>query len=346
MSTPLIRFESVNKTYPLPRSSPFETKRYIYALEDLNLDIQAGETLGLVGESGSGKSTLGRQIVGLEKPTEGQIFYEGRDLVTMTTAEIREIRTELQMVFQDPNTSLNPRKPVHDILADPIRYHKIVPKNQVDKEVLRLLELVGLPRSSVTRYPFEFSGGQRQRLGIAKALSLNPKLIIQDEPVSALDVSIQAQILNLLLDIQQEFGLTYIFIAHGLPAVRYVSDRIAVMYLGHIVETADNEDIFAEPWHPYTRALARAIPPPNPELRNEARPLKGELPSNVTPPSGCPFHTRCPWAEPQCRETNPPLEALDVPDSRGHEVACHVAKRELEAGRDLPSLEYKEGNTP
>ena len=342
---PLLELRGVSKAYPITGKHLIPGRPRVHAVQDVSFKVYPGETLGLVGESGSGKSTLGRQIVGLEQPTEGQILYQGRDLAAMRPRDLRQIRTELQMVFQDPNSSLNPRKPVYDILADPLRYHKVVPKAQVNAEVQRLLELVGLPRSSVTRYPFEFSGGQRQRLGIAKALSLKPKLIIQDEPVSALDVSIQAQILNLLLDIQQEVGLTYIFIAHGLPAVRYVSDRIAVMYLGHIVETADNEDIFADPWHPYTMALARAIPPPDPTLRNDARPLKGELPSNVNPPAGCPFHTRCPWAEPICREVNPPFEELNLPDgrdTRGHQVACHVAKRELEAGRELPSLTYKE----
>lgn len=340
---PLLELRNVSKEYPVSGNHLLPGRPRVHAVQDVSFKVFPGETLGLVGESGSGKSTLGRQIVGLERPSSGEIIYRGRDLAQMKPRDLIPVRTELQMVFQDPNSSLNPRKPVNDILADPLRYHQIVPNNEVNKEVQRLLELVGLPRSSVTRYPFEFSGGQRQRLGIAKALSLRPKLIIQDEPVSALDVSIQAQILNLLLDIQQEFGLTYIFIAHGLPAVRYVSDRIAVMYLGHIVECADNEVIFSEPWHPYTQALARAIPPPDPTLRNEARPLRGELPSNVNLPTGCPFHTRCPWAEPICREINPPFESLNIPGTEGHQVACHVAKRELEAGRELPDLTYKEG---
>lgn len=337
----LMTIRELYKDYPVRGNHLLPGRPRIHALQDVNLDIESGKTLGLVGESGSGKSTLGRLVVGLERPTGGTITYKGHPISQMRPRDLRPIRTELQMVFQDPNSSLNPRKPIRDIIADPIEYHGIVPKDQVENEVRRLLDLVGLPQSSLTRYPFEFSGGQRQRLGIAKALSLNPKLIVCDEPVSALDVSIQAQILNLLIDLQNELGLTYLFIAHGLPAVRYVSDRIAVMYLGHIVEIADNEDIFRAPWHPYTRALARAIPPPNPHIGDDSEPLKGELPSNVTPPKGCPFSTRCPLAEPKCFEVKPVLQTSENMANPRHFVACHVAQRELALGNPPPDLTHR-----
>ena len=254
------------KTYPAFTQGLWPVKEKVHAVSGISFDIYEGETLGLVGESGSGKSTTGRQIVALEKPDSGQILYRGHDLVQMRSAELKSMRREIQMVFQDPNSSLNPRKHIKDILADPMLHHKLVKRKDVTKRVEYLLDLVGLPRNSMGRYPFEFSGGQRQRLGIARALSLEPKLIVLDEPVSALDVSIQAQILNLLHDLQNELGLTYLFIAHGLGAVHYISDRIAVMYEGRILEIQEAEALFSNPQNAYTKELIQADPLPDPSL--------------------------------------------------------------------------------
>lgn len=264
--TPILEVRNLVKTYPAFTQGLWPVKEKVHAVSDISFDIYEGETLGLVGESGSGKSTTGRQIVALEKPDSGQIIYRGQDLVQMRTAELKPIRREIQMVFQDPNSSLNPRKHIKDILADPMLHHKLIKRKDVTKRVEYLLDLVGLPRNSMGRYPFEFSGGQRQRLGIARALSLEPKLIVLDEPVSALDVSIQAQILNLLHDLQNELGLTYLFIAHGLGAVHYISDRIAVMYEGRILEIQEAETLFKHPQTDYTRELIQADPLPDPSL--------------------------------------------------------------------------------
>ena len=254
------------KTYPAFTQGLWPVKEKVHAVSGISFDIYEGETLGLVGESGSGQSTTGRQIVALEKPDSGQILYRGHDLVQMRSAELKSMRREIQMVFQDPNSSLNPRKHIKDILADPMLHHKLVKRKDVTKRVEYLLDLVGLPRNPMGRYPFEFSGGQRQRLGIARALSLEPKLIVLDEPVSALDVSIQAQILNLLHDLQNELGLTYLFIAHGLGAVHYISDRIAVMYEGRILEIQEAEALFSNPQNAYTKELIQADPLPDPSL--------------------------------------------------------------------------------
>lgn len=320
---PLMKVEGLKKFYPVKGTTVRENKPFVHAVDGVDFEIYEGETLGIVGESGCGKSTIGRQLVGLEKPTSGHVLYQGKSISHMSHSRLRKIRTELQMVFQDSTSSLNPRKQVFDILAGPMLYHKIVDKETLDQEINRLLELVGLPKSMKYRYPHEFSGGQRQRIGIAKALLVRPRLVVCDEPVSALDVSVQAQILNLLKQLQDELKLTYVFIAHGLGAVRYVSNRIAIMYLGRIVEIANTDELFENPIHPYTQALFDAAPLPAPRLRGRDRiVLKGELPSSVNPPSGCRFHTRCPYALESCRVNDPMLLPIR-PDSE-HLAACPV----------------------
>lgn len=320
---PLMIVEGLKKYYPVKGYGIKESKAMIRAVDGVDFTIYKGETLGIVGESGCGKSTLGYQLVALERPTFGRILFDGQEISKMPENKLRKFRTEIQMVFQDSNSSLNPRKQIYDILAAPMLYHRIVTRENVDREINRLLDLVGLPQGVKLRYPHEFSGGQRQRIGIAKALSLKPKLIVCDEPVSALDVSVQAQILNLLKQLQEELKLTYLFIGHGLGAVRYVSNRIAVMYLGKIVEIADTEEIFRHPAHPYSRALFDASPLPDPYLRNRSKVvLSGEIPSAVAPPSGCRFHTRCPYALATCATGEPVLEPVS-PGST-HLVACPV----------------------
>ncbi|MFF2480221.1 ABC transporter ATP-binding protein [Paenibacillus sp. NPDC058071] len=315
---PLLTLDGLKKYYPIRKGIIKHTVGNVKAVDGVQLAIREGETLGLVGESGCGKSTIGKTIVGLEKPTEGRILFRGDDVSHYSREQMIKLRTELQIVFQDPYSSLNPRMNVGDLLAEPLRVHRIVPKELVSKEVDRLLEIVGLPATSKQRYPHEFSGGQRQRIGIARALSLRPKLIVCDEPVSALDVSIQAQVLNLLKGLQKELKLTYLFIAHGLGAVKYVSDRIAVMYLGKIVEIAPTKELFERPRHPYTKALLDAFPIPNPRLRGRERiELAGDVPSPVNPPSGCRFHTRCPNAQEKCRLQEPALTG-----DADHPFAC------------------------
>lgn len=320
---PLMTVEGLKKYYPVRGSIIRKNRPVTHAVDGVDFDIYEGETLGIVGESGCGKSTIGRQIVALEKPTAGWVLYQGESLSDMSSGRLRKIRTHLQMVFQDSTSSLNPRKQVYDILAAPMLYHGIVERKMLDQEINRLLELVGLPKSMKHRYPHEFSGGQRQRIGIAKALSVKPRLVVCDEPVSALDVSVQAQILNLLKQLQEELKLTYVFIAHGLGAVRYVSNRIAIMYLGKIVEIAETHELFENPMHPYTQALFDASPLPAPKLRGRQRiVLKGEIPSAVKPPRGCRFHTRCPYAITSCRIEDP--ELLPIKPGSEHRSACPV----------------------
>ena len=320
----LVEVDHLKKYYPIRSGIITHTVGSIHAVDDVSFSIFEGETLGLVGESGCGKSTIGRQLVGLELPTAGVIRYEGEALASKKKKEMRQIRTQLQMVFQDPYSSLNPRKHIYEILAQPMLYHRISTKETIDRDLKRLLDMVGLPNHILGRYPHEFSGGQRQRIGIARALSLNPKFIVCDEPVSALDVSIQAQILNLLKSLQKELNLTLLFVGHGLGAVNYVSDRIAVMYLGKIVELGEAKEVFAHPLHPYTKALLEAVPVPDPEEKEKKHIfLSGEIGSSTNPPTGCRFHPRCPYAGPECMQEEPVLQKIT---GSGHYAACPAAK--------------------
>ncbi|MFM1652584.1 ABC transporter ATP-binding protein [Brevibacillus sp. B_LB10_24] len=320
MPKPLLSLRNVKKYYPIGSGLFGKRNKWLKAVDGISLDVMPGETLGLVGESGCGKSTLGRMAVGLIEPTEGQVLFEEKALGTRRGMK-KELGKQIQMIFQDPYASLNPRMTVANIIAEPLLLHRIGSQLERRKRVDELLERVGLSSEHGTRYPEEFSGGQRQRIGIARALALNPKLIICDEPVSALDVSIQAQILNLLKDIQQERGLSYIFIAHGLQAVKHISDRIAVMYLGKAVEMAETDQLFAAPTHPYTKALISAVPEPDPKLRDRERVLlSGDLPSPANPPVGCRFHTRCAKAVEQCRREEPKLAEV----SKNRWTACFL----------------------
>ncbi|MDP8911899.1 MAG: ATP-binding cassette domain-containing protein [Actinomycetota bacterium] len=307
----------------------------IKAVDDVTLTIRRGETLGLVGESGCGKSTLGRAILRLYEPTAGRIAFDGRDITRLGEGELRPLRRRMQMIFQDPFSSLNPRHSVGRIVGEPLRVHGLAAGRQRDQRVRELLEVVGLPADAASRYPHEFSGGQRQRIGLARALSLNPDFVVADEPVSALDVSIQAQIINLLETLQAEFELTYLFIAHDLAVVRHISDRIAVMYLGSIVEVSPAGELYDNPLHPYTISLLSAVPIPDPviERQRETLLLAGDLPSPANPPPACRFHTRCPYVQPtRCRDEAPPLRPLA---SNEHVVACHWAE-EIKAGKIRP----------
>ncbi len=306
----------------------------IRAVDDVSFEIRRGETLGLVGESGCGKSTIGRTILRLYEPADGRIVFDGQEITHLSERELRPLRRRMQMVFQDPYASLNPRHSIGRIVGEPMRTHSLVRRRELGTRVRELLQIVGLPTDAATRYPHEFSGGQRQRIGVARALALNPDLVVADEPVSALDVSIQAQILNLLESLQSEFELTYLFIAHDLAVVRHISDRIAVMYLGTIVEVSPADELYRRPLHPYTIALLSAVPIPDPavERQREAILLPGDLPSPANPPPACRFHTRCPYVQPtRCRDEVPPLRTL----AAGHTVACHWAE-EIEAGRFAP----------
>jgi oligopeptide/dipeptide ABC transporter ATP-binding protein len=298
----------------------FGKEKMVKAVDGVSFSIDEGETLGIVGESGCGKSTLGRTVLRLLEPTSGEILFEGKNIARLTALEMREIRRQMQIVFQDPYASLNPRCNVRTILETPFHIHKIGTKKEITKKVEDLIEKVGLNKHHLNSYPHEFSGGQRQRIGIARALTLNPKLIIADEPVSALDVSIQSQVLNIMTDLRKELHLSYIFISHDLSVVQHISHRVAVMYLGKIIEIADVDELYNHPKHPYTQALLSAVPRPNPKVKKERIILKGELPSPINPPSGCSFHTRCPVATEACKTTTPKLIEI----SPRHWGACNL----------------------
>ena len=324
-NTPLLKVEHLHKEFPT--GSGFMggkfSKKVVSAVNDLSFEIRAGETFGLVGESGCGKSTTGRAIMHLDPPTSGKVYFEGRDISKMNKKELKAMRREMQFIFQDPYASLNPRMTIGEIISEPMVIHGIgTPEERIER-VRELLDVVGLNPEHINRYPHEFSGGQRQRVGIARSFILRPKLIICDEPVSALDVSIQAQVLNLLKDLQKQYGTAYLFIAHDLSVVQHISDRVAVMYLGKMVELSDWKSLYAEPNHPYTQALLSAVPIPDPDVQQNRKRiiLAGDPPSPIDPPSGCRFHTRCPIAQAKCSEETP--EFREIGD--GHFCACHYA---------------------
>lgn len=337
MGEKLLEIQGLKMHFPIYEGAFFRKEvARVRAVDGLTFDVEKGETLGLVGESGCGKSTTGRAILQLYEPTAGAVLFEGKDLTTMSKSELHAQRRNLQMIFQDPYASLNPRMTVGDIIGEPLRVHKIAAGQELQRQVQDLMEIVGLDPRFVRRYPHEFSGGQRQRIGIARALASKPRFIVCDEPISALDVSIQAQIMNLLEDLQSEFGLTYLFIAHDLAAVRHISDRIAVMYLGNMVELSPGEALYEDPRHPYTQALISAVPIPDPEIEatRERIVLQGDVPSPLNPPSGCVFHTRCPYAWERCKREAPVFQEVDP----GHKVACHLVE-EPERGPARPDVD-------
>jgi oligopeptide transport system ATP-binding protein len=320
--TILLDARNIVKYYPIHGGVFMKEVASVKAVDDVSLTIREGETLGLVGESGCGKTTFGRTVLRLEAPTSGEIYFEGENILAYDPEQMRALRKKMQIIFQDPFSSLNPRKTVSHIIGYPLLIHGGLSKPEREKKVLELLEVVGLRKEHMRRYPHQFSGGQRQRIGVARALALNPKLIICDEPVSALDVSIQAQVINLLKDLQEEFGLTYLFISHNLSVVEHVSDRVAVMYLGKLAELADSQTLYRTPLHPYTRALLAASPVPDPTLTRKRLIIKGDVPSPINPPPGCRFHTRCTFANARCKAEIPVL----IPHTSGSQVACHAVE--------------------
>ncbi|WP_026690374.1 ABC transporter ATP-binding protein [Alteribacter aurantiacus] len=320
MGKPLLDVKDLKIHFPQKKGVIKKKVTYVKAVDGISFTVNEGETLGLVGESGCGKSTTGRGITQLVPTTDGEVLYEGTDIASLSKSELRTQRKNMQMVFQDPYASLNPRLTVEDILAEPLKAHGVKDKKERRKRIEEMMDVVGLNRSFIRRYAHEFSGGQRQRIGIARALILNPKLIIADEPVAALDVSIQAQILNLLKDLQEDFGLTYLFISHDLSVVRHLCDRVAVMYLGRMAEIGNTDKIFENPLHPYTQTLLSAIPISNPRQKKERIILQGDVPSPVDPPKGCAFVGRCPKAHERCHDERPELQKMD----EDHYVACHL----------------------
>jgi len=315
----LLTLNNIVKHFPARGGIFKKTDGVVHAVDDVSLSIEEGETFGLVGESGCGKSTLGRVIARLIEPTSGEVIFDSKDITKLKAKELKSVRRGLQLIFQDPYASLNPRMPVGEIIGEALKIHNIANGKERGERVKKLIDIVGLPKDSAYRYPHEFSGGQRQRIGIARALALNPRFIIADEPISALDVSIQAQIINLFKDLQKEFGLTYLFITHDLRVVEYISNRIAVMYLGKIVEIGKSADIYSHPVHPYTEALLSAVPMPDPKRKKKRIILKGDIPSPLNPPSGCRFHTRCIYAQERCRVEEPLL----IPRRDNRLAACH-----------------------
>lgn len=317
----LLEVQGLRKSFPLKKTVTGKVTQELVAVDNVSFKLNQGETLGIVGESGCGKTTLGRTVLKLYKPTAGRIIFDGKDITNYSSRKMREIRKQMQIIFQDPYSSLPPRDTVGGILSEPVRVHKIVPKAEIKDYVLELMDKCGLRDYYYERYPHEFSGGQRQRICIARALSINPRLVICDEPVSALDVSIQAQIINLLKKLQRDMNLTYMFISHDLSVVKFISDKIAVMYLGSVVEYGEKDEIFKFPLHPYTKALFSAIPYPDPDVKMKRIVLGGDIPSPANPPKGCRFHTRCPYAKTICSEFAP--EYMDY--GGGHCAACHFA---------------------
>ena len=316
----LLEVKHLKKHFPIKGGILSKTIGHVYAVDDVSFTLAKGETLGLVGESGCGKSTTGRTILRLIEPTDGEIYFEGQNVTTLDKSDLRALRRQMQIIFQDPYASLNPRMTVGSIIGEPLEIHRIARGAEKEERVASLLQKVGLRAEDMRKYPHEFSGGQRQRIGIARALALNPKLIVCDEPVSALDVSIQAQVINLLDDLQDEFGLSYLFIAHNLNVVEHISDRVAVMYLGKIVELASDEALYNNPQHPYTEALLSAVPIPDPTVKKKRIILEGDVPSPINPPSGCHFHTRCIYKMKICEEVEPVFQDI----GGGHWVACHL----------------------
>ncbi len=323
MAEPLVRVKNLKKYFPIHGGVLGGVIAWVKAVDDVSFDIYEGETLGLVGESGSGKTTAGKTILQLYRPTDGEVYFEGKLINNLKGEELRKLRRNMQIIFQDPYGSLNPRMPISEIIGEPLVVHRLIKsrKEMLDR-VVEVMELVGLRPEYLNRYPHEFSGGQRQRIGIARAIILNPKFVVCDEPVSALDVSIQSQVINLLNDLQEKLKLTYLFIAHDLAVIRHMCDRVVVMYLGKVMEIAENQELFENPLHPYTQALLSAVPVPDPEVKKERIILKGDIPSPINPPSGCVFHTRCPVAMPICKEVKPELREVKP----GHFVACHAVK--------------------
>ncbi|HEX8700070.1 MAG TPA: dipeptide ABC transporter ATP-binding protein [Myxococcaceae bacterium] len=326
MTEPLLQVRDVKTHFPVRSGVLGRVRGTVKAVDGVSFDVMRGETLGLVGESGCGKSTLGRTLLRLIDPTAGSIRFEGQELTGLSQRQLRPLRRRMQLIFQDPYASLNPRMTVRDIIGEPFAIHGLAHGREREQKVLALLDLMGLPHDAMERYPHEFSGGQRQRIGIARSIAMKPDLVIADEPISALDVSIQAQIVNLLVDLQRELKLTYVFIAHDLKIVEYISTRVAVMYLGKIVELASAADLYRRPRHPYTQALLSAVPVPDPERKKTRIILQGDVPSPLSPPPGCAFHPRCPHAFERCRRETPPLYVL----GNGHTAACFLAEQDAQ----------------